>query len=271
MRRRFTKTYQKWVKACGLFLLCIGMLCSWSNSKAGNVPHPKMSALYYADIIVRGKVSDKNGPLPGVTVFLKSNGQVVTATNAKGEFAITVPGNATLVFKFLGYQTVEVPVNERPVINLTLEEANTSLNEVVVIGYGTKKRKYLTGSVSSVGSEVFESRPAVNALSALQGQIPGMIIERSSGQPGAEGFNLNVRGYSSTNGGNSQLVLIDGVPGDLSLLNPSDIQSIDVLKDAAAAIYGARAANGVFIVTTKRGVKGKPVISYSANAAIAKE
>jgi TonB-linked SusC/RagA family outer membrane protein len=271
MRKTFTKTYQKWVKACGLSLLCICMLCSWGNVNAGNVTPAKMSALYAADITVRGKVSDKNGPLPGVTVFLKSNEQTVTATNAKGEFAITVPGNATLVFKFVGYQTVEVPVNGRSLINLTLEEASTSLNEVVVIGYGTKKRKFLTGSVSSVGSEVFESRPTVNALSALQGQIPGMVIERSSGQPGADGFSLNVRGYSSTNGGNSPLVLIDGVPGDLNLLNPSDIQSIDVLKDAAAAIYGARAANGVFIVTTKKGTKGKPTISYSANAAISKQ
>jgi TonB-linked SusC/RagA family outer membrane protein len=105
----------------------------------------------------------------------------------------------------------------------------------------------------------------------LQGEIPGIVIERSTGQPGAEGFSLNVRGYSSTNGGNSPLVLIDGIPGDLNLLNPDDIQSIDVLKDASASIYGARAANGVFIVTTKKGKKGKPVISYSGNAAITEE
>ncbi|MDB4919683.1 MAG: SusC/RagA family TonB-linked outer membrane protein [Mucilaginibacter sp.] len=224
-----------------------------------------------ADISVSGTVSDKTGPLPGVSVFLKSTNKALGVTNIKGAFNVTVPENAILIFKYIGYKTLEVPVNGSNVLNVILEETNTSLNEVVVIGYGTKKRKYLTGAVSSVGSEVFESRPTSNALSALQGEIPGMVIERSTGQPGAEGFSLNVRGYSSTNGGNSPLVLVDGIPGDLNLLNPDDIQSIDVLKDASASIYGARAANGVFIVTTKRGKKGKPIVSYSGNAAITKE
>ena len=243
-----------------------------------------LNSVETADISVSGTVNDKTGPLPGVTVILKSTNQSLTVTNAKGAFNVTVPINDILIFKYIGYKTLEVPVNGSKVLNVILEETNTSLNEVVVIGYGTKKRKYLTGAVSSVGSEVFESRPTANALSALQGEIPGVLIERSGGQPGAEGFNLNVRGYSSTNGinstldknsplngGNSPLVLIDGIPGDLNLLNPDDIQSIDVLKDASASIYGARAANGVFIVTTKKGKKGKPIISYSGNAAITKE
>ena len=224
-----------------------------------------------ADVSVKGTVKDKSGPLPGVTIVLRSSGKTLTVTDAKGSFNVTVPENDVLIFKYVGYKSLEAPVNGKNVLDIVLEEASTSLNELVVIGYGTKQRKSLTGAVSSVGAEVFESRPVTNALEALQGEVPGMTIERSSGQPGQEGYSLNVRGYSSTNGGNTPLVLIDGVPGDLNLLNPDDIQSIDVLKDASASIYGARAANGVFIVTTKKGKKGKAVISYSGNAAITKE
>jgi TonB-linked SusC/RagA family outer membrane protein len=144
------------------------------------------------------------------------------------------------------------------------------LEGVVVIGYGTRKRQHLSGSVATVGSEVIDSRPVTNTMSAIQGQIPGMVVQRSSGQPGAEGFDLNVRGLSSVNGGNNPLVLIDGVAGDLSLLNPDDIESLTVLKDAAASIYGARAAGGVFLITTKKGRKGAPRISYSGNVAVSK-
>jgi len=225
----------------------------------------------FANVAVKGTVRDKSGPLPGVTVVLKSTGKALTVTDSRGSFNVNVPENDILVFKYVGYKPMEVSVGGKDVMDVVLEEASTSLNELVVVGYGTKQRKSLTGAVSSVGSEVFESRPVTNALEALQGEIPGMTIERSSGQPGQEGYSLNVRGYSSTNGGNTPLVLIDGVPGDLNLLNPADIQSVDVLKDASASIYGARAANGVFIVTTKKGKKGKAVISYSGNAAITKE
>jgi TonB-linked SusC/RagA family outer membrane protein len=224
-----------------------------------------------ANVAVKGTVRDKSGPLPGVTVVLKSTGRALAVTDSKGSFNVNVPENDILVFKYVGYKPIEVSVGGKDVMDVVLEEASTSLNELVVVGYGTKQRKSLTGAVSSVGAEVFESRPVTNALEALQGEIPGMTIERSSGQPGQEGYSLNVRGYSSTNGGNTPLVLIDGVPGDLNLLNPADIQSVDVLKDASASIYGARAANGVFIVTTKKGKKGKAAISYSGNAAVTKE
>ncbi|MGN6638717.1 MAG: TonB-dependent receptor [Mucilaginibacter sp.] len=236
-----------------------------------NPPLANLKSAPITDISVKGTVRDKSGTLPGVTIILKSTGKALGVSDAKGNFNVTAPENDILVFKYLGYKTLEVPVNDKNTLNIILEETNSSLNEVVVIGYGTKQRKSLTGAVSSVGAEVFQSRPATNALEALQGEVPGMTIERSSGQPGQEGYTLNVRGYSSTNGGNTPLVLIDGVPGDLNLLNPDDIQSVDVLKDASASIYGARAANGVFIVTTKKGKTGKPVISYSGNAAITKE
>jgi hypothetical protein len=140
-----------------------------------------------ADVSVKGTVSDKTGPLPGVTIVLKSTGKIVAVSDAKGSFNITVPENDVLVFKSIGYKSQEVPVSGKTTMNVVLEETNSTLNEVVVIGYGTKQRKSLTGAVSSVGPEVFESRPASNALEALQGEIPGMTIERSSGQPGQEG------------------------------------------------------------------------------------
>ena len=288
-------TVQKLGRIGATSFLCLSMLMSCQKSNAIGVTYQDKRANLHAfvpDIIVYGTVKDKSGPLPGVSVMLKSNPKIGTVSDAKGNFNIKVPDNGILIFTYSGYKGLEVPVNGKTTLNITLTETSTKLDEVVVIGYGTKKRKYLTGAVSSVGAEVFESRPATSTLSALQGEVPGMVIERSSGQPGNEGFNLNVRGYSSTNGsstengpssnkspktglsssgGNSPLVLIDGVPGDLNLLNPDDIQSIDILKDASASIYGARAANGVFIVTTKRGKKGKPTISYSVNAAIGKE
>lgn len=282
MKKNFTQKWWGPIKSKTGYLLFISVFCCWFNARANGATVSTNLVTVTADIHVSGTVSDKAGRLPGVTVALKSSNHIGTITDSKGDFNITVPENGILVFKFVGYKTLEVPVNGNTVLSVTLEEINNSLNEVVVIGYGTKQRKYLTGAVSSVGSEVFESRPTTDALSALQGEIPGVVIERSSGQPGAQGFSLNVRGYSSTNGlstdpnsplngGNSPLVLIDGIPGDLNLLNPDDIQSIDVLKDAAASIYGARAANGVFIVTTKKGKKGKPTISYSGNASITKE
>jgi TonB-dependent SusC/RagA subfamily outer membrane receptor len=127
------------------------------------------------------------------------------------------------------------------------------------VGYGTRTRGATTGAISTVKSEVFENRPLNNSFDALQGAIPGMTITRASGQPGSQGYTLQIRGYSSMNQ-NQPLVLIDGIPGDIATINPNDILQISVLKDAAAAIYGARAADGVIIVTTKNGRRGAPVV-----------
>lgn len=219
---------------------------------------------------VSGTVTDSTGtPMPGVTVLARGT-RLGTQTNRAGQFSLQLPPGSTLVFSFTGYITREIPLDGRSSINITLATDIKKLESFVVVGYGARQKANLTGAVSSVNSEVIKSRPIANALSALQGEIPGVTIQRSSGKPGTEGFNLNVRGQSSTNGGNSPLVLIDGVPGDINLLNPDDIQSIDVLKDAAASIYGARAANGVFIVTTKKGQKGKPRFNYSTNMAVTK-
>jgi TonB-linked SusC/RagA family outer membrane protein len=218
---------------------------------------------------IKGSVRDSKGPLQGVTVVAKKS-QSASQTDAGGNFTIQSSVGDTLVFTSAGYVSEEVVIDNRTDYNVTMTDDVKSLEGVVVIGYGTKKKQHLTGSVSSVSGEVLQSRPIVNTVSGLQGQIPGVLIQRYSGQPGTEGFELNVRGYSSTNGGNSPLVLIDGVAGSLDLLNPDDVESITVLKDASASIYGARAANGVMLVTTKKGRKGKPLISYTNNFAVTK-
>lgn len=219
---------------------------------------------------VSGKVVDDAGAgLPGVNVLEKGTTNGTTA-DANGEYRLNVADGATLVFSFIGYASQEIVVGDRTVIDVTLLPDIQTLNEVVVVGYGEKKRANLTGAVASVGSEVMESRPITNTMAAIQGVVPGLTVQRSSGQPGSESFNLNVRGASSTNGGNSPLVLIDGVAGNLDLLNPADIESISVLKDASASIYGARAANGAILVTTKKGKKGAPKFTYSTNVAITK-
>jgi TonB-linked SusC/RagA family outer membrane protein len=220
---------------------------------------------------VSGRVTNTQGePLPGVTVIVKGTTRGTT-TNTEGNYALSgVNPGETLVFSFVGMKMQEVAVTGKTQMNITMEEESVGLEEVVAIGYGEKRRVNMTGSVASVNSEVLESRPITNAVTAIQGIMPGLTVQRSSGQPGSEGFDLNVRGFSSVNGGNSPLVMIDGVAGDINLLNPDDIASISVLKDASASIYGARAAGGVILVTTKGGQKGMPKIGYSTNFAISK-
>ena len=218
---------------------------------------------------VTGTVKNETDPLMGVSVLVKGT-QSGAQTDINGNFGIQALKGNTLIFSFTGYMPQEVVISDRTTLNITLVANTTSLENVVVIGYGTKKKENLTGAISTVTSEVLQSKPIINTLAALQGEIPGTFIQRYSGQPGVEGYDLNVRGPSSKNGAGSPLVLIDGVVGSLDLLNPADIESISVLKDAQASIYGARAAGGVFLVTTKRGKGGTPKITYSNNFAITK-
>lgn len=220
-----------------------------------------------------GKVTDNFGEsLPGVNIMVKGT-SIGTTTDLNGVYSLSIPGTVkdpVLLFTYLGFQKKEETVGNRSLINITLSDQAEQLNEVVVIGYGTQKRVNLTGAVASVSSEVVQSRPVNNPLSALQGEMPGLVIQRYSGSPGLESYDMNVRGITSTNGTSAPLVIIDGVAGDINLLNPDDIESISVLKDAQAAIYGARAAGGVFMVTTKKGKTGTPRISYSGNFAVTK-
>ncbi|PZX16819.1 TonB-linked SusC/RagA family outer membrane protein [Breznakibacter xylanolyticus] len=217
----------------------------------------------FAQKKVSGKVTDnQNDPIPGVTVVEKgtTNGAI---TDMDGNFSLTVPGdNTILVFSFVGMKSQEITVGTQSTINVMLESDMSDLDEVVVVGYGVQKKKLVTGATIQVGGENLQKLSTNTALGALQSQAPGVNITQSSGQPG-EAFKVTIRGLGTV-GNSSPLYVIDGVAGgDINSLNPADIESIDVLKDAAsAAIYGARAANGVILVTTKQGKSGKMQVTY---------
>jgi len=213
--------------------------------------------------------------LPRATITVTGT-RLTAEADAAGRYSISsVPvGTHRVRARMLGYAAADTSVvveeGKETVVDFQLKAQAIELEAVVAVGYGEKRRENLTGAVASIGSEPLESRPITNTLAAIQGVIPGVVVERSGGQPGVEDFSLDLRGASSTNGGNSPLVLIDGVPGKLELLNPADIETISVLKDAAASIYGARAADGVLLVTTKKGTRGATRFTYSTNAAITK-
>lgn len=209
-------------------------------------------------------VSDNNEPLQGVTVQPKGGAQAVT-TGAGGTFSVTAKLGDTLLVSYVGYIDVIHVIQSGSTRIVLTQNADNTLSDVVVVGYGTQKKANVSGAVSVIGSEKLENRPVNNAVQALQGLSPGLVVTRSSGQPGAEGWNINIRGYSSLNGTNNPLLIVDGVEyANLTLINPGDIESMTVLKDAsAAAIYGAKASNGVLLITTKAGKAGKITVNYT--------
>ena len=218
---------------------------------------------------VTGTVTDnetKEG-VPGVTVTVKGTTRGVL-TDVSGKFKIeAVNENSVLVFSMVGYLPQEVTVGGRSVIDVVMSADNQHLSEVIVVGYGVQKKETVTGAVASVKGEELVKSPAVNLSNSLAGRMPGVVAVNRSGEPGYDGSSIRIRG-SNTLGNNDALIVIDGIPnraGGLERLNPQDIESISVLKDASAAIYGARAANGVILITTKRGKTGKPELSYSFN------
>src|SRR5687768_9451886 len=222
---------------------------------------------------VEGKVLEENGtPLPGVNVIVKGT-SVGTTTDSEGAFALDVPGqDAVLVFSFIGYESQEVQVGSQTVFEIKLAADVETLSEVVVVGYGETKKESLTSAITSVKGQDLVKSPQLNLSNSFAGRIAGVVVNTPSGEPGFDNSRLLIRGQSTT-GNNKPLVVIDGVAnrvGGLERLDPNDIESISVLKDASAAIYGAQAANGVVLITTKRGTKGKPVISFSANQAFVK-
>ncbi|MBD8488997.1 TonB-dependent receptor [Echinicola sp. CAU 1574] len=217
---------------------------------------------------INGQVLDENGKgLPGASVLVigTSNG---TVTDLDGNFKLTVSSeNPVLKVSFIGYESQEITVNGRSTIEVNLQPDMQALNEVVVVGYGEQKKATLTGSISQVEGRDLQNSPQPNVSNSLAGRFSGIIANNRGGEPGYDGSSFSIRGLATT-GNNDVLVVIDGVPGQiggLERLNPNDIESVSVLKDASAAIYGSRAANGVILVTTKRGEFGKPVISYSFN------
>lgn len=219
----------------------------------------------WAQTLVRGTVKDKRGtPLPGVTITTVT-GDKGTTTDAQGAFSLELAPTAVLKASYIGYETQEIPLNGRSSLSIVLIQASSGLNEVVVVGYGEQKKVNLTGAVDQIGSAYLENKPVPNMSRALEGAIPNLNINFSDGRP-TSNPSWNIRGLTSIGAGGEALVLIDGVVGDPSLLNPDDVQSITVLKDAAsAAIYGSRGAFGVVLITTKSPQKGKPLLTYSGS------
>ena len=221
---------------------------------------------------IAGKVTDSTGAaLSGVSVVIKGTKRGAT-TDSTGYFSVNVPASANVVltFSLIGFQDQSVPLNGQNTVTVMLAGGRKDLGEVVVIGYGTRKKVNLTGAVSDITGDEIAKSPVANISNALGGSMPGLIVNTRSGEPGADDASFFIRGIG-TLGNNAPLIVIDGVPdrqGGFNRLNPLDIESFTVLKDATGAIYGARAANGVVLVTTKRGIAGKSQMSFNANASV---
>ena len=211
---------------------------------------------------VSGTITDSQGvPLPGATVVVKNSSNGVQS-DFDGVFAITVNSGDVLVFSYLGYDAQEIEVGNQSTINVTLSENTAMLDEVVVTGYGSQSRATLTSSVSKLDTQVLENVSRSNPATALQGTVAGLRVTNNTGQPGSTP-QIVMRGGTNFSGADSPLILVDGVPSSFYALNSDDIESIEVLKDAAAtAIYGARSANGVILITTKKGMAGRSSVNY---------
>lgn len=221
---------------------------------------------------ISGCVKDTNGePVIGANVSVKGT-TIGTITDIDGLFMLEVPKDAVILVSYIGYISQEVKVGNKTRLDILLKEDSQALDEVVVVGYGTQKKVNLTGAVTAVSGKEMTKRPVTNTSTMLQGQVPGLRVVQGTGQPGDENVSFRIRGVGTFSGaGSNPLVLVNGVPGDMSALDPSMIESVSVLKDAAScAIYGARAANGVILITTKQGATNgdKVSISYSGNFAV---
>ncbi|MBO0330372.1 SusC/RagA family TonB-linked outer membrane protein [[Muricauda] lutisoli] len=228
------------------------------------------SAAQAQGITVSGTVtaSSDGQPLPGVTIVDMNDSSKGTITDFDGNYTISgIQGSTSLRFSSIGFKPVVVAVNNRTTIDLAMQEDLASLDEVVVVGYGTQKKATVTGAVAAVKGEVLETAPTISVSNALSGRLPGLVVIQTSGEPGSDAASISIRG-TNTLGNSSPLIVIDGIPdrdGGIGRLNGNDIENISVLKDASAAIYGARAANGAIIVTTKQGRTGKPEVTYTAD------
>lgn len=253
----------------GFMLASIGIASAAPSADVFSAVPSTIASPQQAKVTVKGVVEDALGPIAGANVLEKgtTNG---TITDMDGNFTLDVSSNAVLVISFIGYQNLEVPVKGQTNLKIKLKEDSQALEEVVVVGYGTQKKVNLSGSVSSVDfAEQAQSRPVTNVSNALAGMSAGVQVMQNSGQPGSDGSTIRIRGVGTLNN-QDPLVLIDGVEGSMDLVNPQDIESISVLKDAASSsIYGSRAANGVILINTKRGKAGKISVSYSGRISYA--
>jgi len=249
-------------------MLLVGALAtlglSYTTEAYATHPNQTVNSVQQAKKVT-GNVSDAEGPVIGASVVEKGNPSNGTVTDLDGNFVLNVKPGSTIVITYIGYQKQEIAVGNQSKLNVTMKTDDKTLDEVVVVGYGVQKKKLVTGATVQVKGDDIAKMNTTQALGALQSQTPGVNIQAASGQPG-DGFKVMIRG-AGTNGNTTPLYVIDGVSGgDINNLNPSDIESIDVLKDAAScAIYGSAAANGVILVTTKQGKQGKVQVTYDGN------
>jgi TonB-linked SusC/RagA family outer membrane protein len=272
MNRKLTKINPRLIVPAISALIFTCTIMEGTGAYASPLDPPlteKRLQLAYVDVVVNGTVRDKQGPLPGVSVVLMGNSTIATVTDSKGNFSIKVPENSTLVFSSVGYSSVKRQVHAKQLLNVTLEMDNTDLNEVTVVGYGAQKKSDLTGSITSIKGRDVTLLPTQRVDQALQGRAAGVLVMNTDGSPGGNTA-IRIRGLNSINGGNNALIVIDGLQGgNLTSLNPNDIESIEILKDASAtAIYGSQGANGVVLITTKQGKNGKPIIGYTFDGSL---
>jgi TonB-linked SusC/RagA family outer membrane protein len=250
-----------------LLAMATGLCMSVSvlaNHANANIPSNK----FFQSTTITGKVTNEKGePLGNVTVQAKGKTRVTVLTASDGSFSITVPAGTTeLIFSYVGSEIQEVAIAGKTTLDIQLKPEDNTLGDVVVVGYGTQKKINLTGAVASVSGKLLTQRPAPNSANLLEGRVTGLQVIQPSSEPGRDAPSLLLRGRTTFQSSTAPLVLIDGVTGNINNVAPNDIENITVLKDAAsAAIYGARAANGVVLITTKKGKKGAPVISYNVN------
>lgn len=216
------------------------------------------------ELIISGTVRDSSKVLAGVSIVLKGNTGIGTTTDANGKFQLKIPHDGILVFRYVGYKPQEIATNGKGAINVTMQSDEANLQEVVIVGFGQQRKENLTGSVSTVGPKELTNRPVSSVGNALQGTMAGVTVTAaSSGQPGRDAATIRVRGIGTLNNSGA-MVVVDGMISTMNNVNPDDIESISVLKDAAsAAIYGSRAANGVILITTKKGKEGKTILTYN--------
>ena len=221
-----------------------------------------LEALSISGVVIS---ADDNEPLIGATIVVKGNESVGTVTDIDGSYQIEANEGDVLVFSYTGMETLEVAVNGQRTINVTMLSDSKLLDEVVVVGYGSRKKSHNTGSIAQIEGGDIASIQTTRVDDALAGKLAGVLIQNQDGGPGADP-KIQVRAASSISGASNPLIVVDGYPisGSLATVNPNDIESLEVLKDAAsAAIYGSRGANGVILVTTKKGKSGKPTVSYN--------
>lgn len=259
------KTRIRATRMCSLLLTSL-CLVLWSSGQVVQASELNSQlAIEQVKRELKGKVIDAYGePLIGVNVTIKGS-TLGTITDFDGNFTLGVDDGDVIEVSYIGFIAQSIPYKGQSNLKITLKEDTQKLDEVIVVGYGTQKKVNLTGSVANVDSKLIESRPMTSVSAGLQGLLPGVTITQRSGQPGADGGTIRVRGTGTFNNANP-MVIVDGVEGAMDDIDPNDIQSISVLKDAASsAIYGSKAANGVILITTKRGKEGKTSISYSGN------